>query len=117
MRSHLAVGLMFVIACSNPDASRQDRGSAAIAREPGTAAAAPGSAAAPAKPTRWMWITAMGGPYLAYYYVDRTAGASAKGAHVSDPPTAAELEQVIKTPDHTFRDPVGAGARTLTPAE
>jgi hypothetical protein len=64
-----------------------------------------------------MWMTGMGGPFLSYYYVDRTEGPSAKGAHVSDPPTAAELDQVIEAPDHTFRDPIGMGARALTPDE
>jgi hypothetical protein len=78
------------------------------------------AARAPARPaaaTRWMWMTGMGGPFLVFYYVDRMAGPSAKGAHVSDPPTAKELEAVINTPAHTFRDPVSMGARTLSAAE
>lgn len=64
-----------------------------------------------------MWLTGAGGPFLVYYYVDRMAGPSAKGAHVSDPPTAKELDAVINTPGHTFRDPVGMGARALSVAE
>lgn len=76
--------------------------------------ASPPAPARPAAATRWMWITGAGGPFLVYYYVDRTAGPSAKGAHVSDPPTAKELDAVLDAPAHTFRDPVGMGARALS---
>lgn len=84
-----------------------------ISVAPAWASPAQGTPAA----TRWMWMTGMGGPFLVFYYVDQMAGPSAKGDHVSDPPTAKELEAVLEAPEHTFRDPVGMGARMLSAAE
>src|ERR1041385_2014300 len=60
--------------------------------------------------TRWVWIPAPEGWLLAFTYVDPTAGPSAKGAVVRDPPTPEQIRNAIDHPDLTVRDPVRFGA-------
>ncbi len=55
--------------------------------------------------TRWCWITIGADRLLAFRYVDPSAGPSAKGGAVSDPPTADEIREVIDRPSRTVRDP------------
>jgi hypothetical protein len=106
MHARFLIGLTFVLACSS---HRED-----------VAGSASGSAVPPHDTTaaiRWMWVTSAGGPFLTYYYVDRMAGPSSKGAHVDDPPTASQLDAVLRAPTRTFRDPIRMGAHTATAAE
>jgi hypothetical protein len=61
-----------------------------------------------------------GSVYLAYIYVDPMEGGDAvKGSRVSDPPTAAELESVLKSPavKYKFTGIIAADARAVTPSE
>jgi hypothetical protein len=67
--------------------------------------------------SRWIWIEPPGARVLAYRYVDRAAGASAKGAAVSAAPTPEELAAAVERPDRTFRQPDTFGARALDAAE
>jgi hypothetical protein len=56
--------------------------------------------------TRWVWIALpTGGRALAFTYVDPSAGASAKGGGVPDPPTDDAVRRAIDHPDQTFRQP------------
>jgi hypothetical protein len=54
-----------------------------------------------------VWIPDASGAWvLAFTYVDRTAGPSAKGAVVPDPPSPDDIRRAVDRPDRTFRDPV-----------
>jgi hypothetical protein len=64
--------------------------------------------------TRWMWVPKVSGRrLLAFSYVDPSAGPSARGAAVSDPPTEEEIRQAIEAPDRTVRDPARYGAVSI----
>ena len=60
--------------------------------------------------TRWCWITIRDDRLLAFRYVDPSAGPSAKGGAVSDPPTTDEIREAIDRPSRTVRDPDAFGA-------
>jgi len=53
---------------------------------------------------------------IAYAYVDKIAAPSAKGGPVSDPPTKDEIEELVKKPPATLRDPESFGAKALDDA-
>ena len=66
----------------------------------------------------WVWVPMKeGGRALAFAYVDPSAGPSARGARVEDPPTHASLCRVLDWPDRIFRRPVDFGAAPLPAAE
>jgi hypothetical protein len=60
--------------------------------------------------TRWMWVPIDGMWALAFGYMDPSAGPSAKGAIVSNPPTFDEIRNAIDHPNRTFREPTAFGA-------
>src|SRR5690242_10169756 len=84
--------------------SRSDDKPAPASEPPGSGSVV-AKARAAADASRWLWIEAAGGTYLAFYYVDRSAGPSAKGAAVGEPPTAEQLKKAIEMPSNTFREP------------
>jgi len=53
--------------------------------------------------TRWSWIPVDGRRALVSCYVDPSAGPSAKGALVDDPPTEQQIRDAIDHPDRTSR--------------
>jgi hypothetical protein len=72
----------------------------------------------PVKPrTRWVWIPDPEGRALAFTYVDRMAGPSAKGAKIGDAPGEAEIRRAVDHPDVTYRDPERFGAVPVSPEE
>ncbi len=71
----------------------------------------------PEKP-RWVWIPdADGGRVLAFVYIDKVAGPSAKGAAVGTPPTAEQVQRAVDEPDRTFRQPSNFRAMPLRAEE
>jgi hypothetical protein len=68
---------------------------------------APGPARAS---TRWSWLRVDGRRALVFHYVDPSAGPSAKGALVDDPPTEPQIRDAIDHPSATFRGPAGRDA-------
>ena len=68
--------------------------------------------------TRWVWLTKVGDErVLAFCYRDATAGPSAKGDVVSEPPTPEQIRAAVDTPSKTVREPERFGAVPLAPAE
>jgi hypothetical protein len=67
--------------------------------------------------TRWVWISIPDqGRLLAYTYVDRVAGPSAKGAIVEGP-AAVSIHDAVNRPNRTVRDPVRFGAIPIFEAD
>ncbi|HWO26755.1 MAG TPA: hypothetical protein VNO30_48835 [Kofleriaceae bacterium] len=64
--------------------------------------------------TRWVWIPDGEARVLAFTYVDRVAGPSAKGRIVvGDPPPQEQILEAIDHPNRTFRRPDAFGASPI----
>lgn len=55
----------------------------------------------------WIWLTLGTDRFLAFAYIDPTAGPSAKGVQVDGDPTSEQVEQLTTFPGSTFRMPMG----------
>lgn len=64
--------------------------------------------------TRWLWVPIDGAWAIAYSYVDPSAGPSAKGAIVDNPPTFDQIRNAVDHPDRTFRDPASFKAVAIS---
>lgn len=65
----------------------------------------------------WIWLTlGEGEHFLAFAYIDPTAGPSAKGVQISGMPTAEQIEKITTFPGSTFRMPMGQST-ALSPHE
>jgi hypothetical protein len=60
--------------------------------------------------TRWVWILDGEARVLAFTYVDRAAGPSAKGRVVDNPAALEQIREAIDYPNRTFRQPAAFGA-------